>query len=94
MINSENLERILEQELLRKEMEEQEMYCMERFIPDTDPPQAPRNAIGYEEELLFEPCSRCDGHPACEDCGCAVTLGLEDQLDPAGQIDQGNFNNW
>lgn len=24
----------------------------------------------------FEPCSRCDGHPACEDHGCAFKLAL------------------
>lgn len=24
----------------------------------------------------FEPCSRCDGHPACEESGCAYELGL------------------
>lgn len=27
-------------------------------------------------ESDFIPCSRCDGHPACEDFGCAIELGL------------------
>lgn len=30
----------------------------------------------FEEEHEFIPCSRCDGHPACEDFGCAYKLGL------------------
>lgn len=29
-----------------------------------------------EEENEFTPCSECDGHPACEDFGCAYELGL------------------
>lgn len=29
-----------------------------------------------EDEIEFTPCSRCDGHPACEDFGCAFDLGL------------------
>lgn len=28
------------------------------------------------EEVEFIPCSKCDGHPACEDYGCAIKLGL------------------
>lgn len=28
----------------------------------------------YEDEE-FVPCSKCDGHPACEDFGCAYELG-------------------
>ena len=27
-----------------------------------------------EEEFI--PCSKCDGHPACEDFGCAYEAGL------------------
>lgn len=30
-----------------------------------------------EEESEFIPCERCDGHPACEDFGCAIKHGLE-----------------
>lgn len=30
---------------------------------------------GLEEEE-FIPCDECDGHPACEDFGCAIVLGL------------------
>lgn len=30
----------------------------------------------YDEESEFISCSRCDGHPACEDFGCAYELGL------------------
>lgn len=29
-----------------------------------------------DDEIEFEPCSRCDGHPACEDFGCAFKLGV------------------
>ena len=29
-----------------------------------------------EEEPEFTPCPKCDGHPACEDFGCAYDLGL------------------
>lgn len=28
------------------------------------------------DEAEFIPCSECDGHPACEDFGCAIELGL------------------
>lgn len=28
------------------------------------------------EEIEFIRCSRCDGHDACEDFGCAYELGL------------------
>lgn len=28
------------------------------------------------EEEEFIPCEHCDGHPACEDFGCAIALGL------------------
>jgi hypothetical protein len=28
------------------------------------------------DEVDFNPCSKCDGHPACEDFGCAYELGL------------------
>jgi hypothetical protein len=29
----------------------------------------------YDEDE-FSPCSKCDGHAACEDFGCAFELGL------------------
>lgn len=29
-----------------------------------------------DDEYEFSPCSQCDGHPACEDHGCAYELGL------------------
>lgn len=29
-----------------------------------------------DEEIEFIPCSECDGHPACEDFGCAIEAGL------------------
>lgn len=29
-----------------------------------------------EDENEFHPCELCDGHPACEDFGCAFELGL------------------
>jgi hypothetical protein len=28
-----------------------------------------------EDECEFVPCAKCDGHPACEDFGCAYELG-------------------
>lgn len=28
------------------------------------------------EEIEFIPCDKCDGHPACEDFGCAIKLGV------------------
>jgi hypothetical protein len=29
-----------------------------------------------DDENEFIPCSGCDGHPACEDFGCAIKNGL------------------
>lgn len=29
-----------------------------------------------DEDYEFQPCAKCDGHPACEDHGCAYQLGL------------------
>lgn len=29
-----------------------------------------------DDEEEFTPCFKCDGHPACEDFGCAIKLGL------------------
>ncbi len=29
-----------------------------------------------DDENEFQPCAKCDGHPACEDHGCAYELGL------------------
>lgn len=29
----------------------------------------------------FTNCSNCDGHPACEDFGCAFKLGLDDLVE-------------
>jgi hypothetical protein len=28
------------------------------------------------DEFEFIPCSKCDGHPACEDFGCAYELKI------------------
>ena len=30
----------------------------------------------YEDGFDFEYCSKCDGHPACEDYGCAFKAGV------------------
>jgi hypothetical protein len=30
----------------------------------------------YDDEFDFMPCSKCDGHHACEDFGCAYELGI------------------
>ena len=38
-----------------------------------------RRLADLEEEIdenEFIPCNSCDGHPACEDFGCAFELGL------------------
>ena len=29
-----------------------------------------------DDEVEFIPCPKCDGHPSCEDFGCAIMLGL------------------
>lgn len=34
------------------------------------------NDEDYNDEIEFIPCEKCDGHPACEDFGCAYELGL------------------
>ena len=36
----------------------------------------PEDDFFDENENEFVPCSKCDGHPACEDFGCAFELGL------------------
>lgn len=39
--------------------------------------------IGAEfdwDEDNFQPCSKCDGHDACRDFGCAVELGLRHMI--------------
>lgn len=33
------------------------------------------------EDVDFTPCSKCDGHQACEDFGCAIEHGLEHLLE-------------
>jgi len=33
-------------------------------------------ALEDNDEIEFTPCDKCDGHPACEDFGCAFELGL------------------
>ncbi len=50
----------------------------------------------YEDKGLEEPefiyCSKCDGHPACEDFGCAIELGLRRMVKkdiPPGSDDWG-----
>jgi len=30
----------------------------------------------WQDEEEFVPCDKCDGHPACEDFGCAILAGL------------------
>jgi hypothetical protein len=40
--------------------------CAACGYPDTDD----------EDEDDFQECAQCDGHPACEDFGCAIKLGL------------------
>ena len=41
-------------------------YCNE-LLPEPD---------DDADEPEFNPCAKCDGHPACEDFGCAFELGL------------------
>lgn len=42
----------------------------------------------WEDEPEFIPCSKCDGHPACEDFGCAYELGLSKMV--RKNIESGN----
>ena len=48
-------------------------------------PEEPNEEYFNEDEIEFIPCSRCDGHPACEDFGCAFELGC-------GHLVEENFN--
>lgn len=36
----------------------------------------PQVTFQDDDEPEFIPCDKCDGHPACEDFGCAFDLGL------------------
>ncbi|RYF85793.1 MAG: hypothetical protein EOO03_12760 [Chitinophagaceae bacterium] len=40
-----------------------------------------------EHEVEFNACPNCDGHPACEDFGCAIEHGLGHMVQP----DQGDI---
>lgn len=31
----------------------------------------------FEDDYTFTRCSRCDGHDACEDFGCALSAGIK-----------------
>ena len=44
------------------------LFCDECKCPEPD--------LDEDDEIEFIPCSRCDGHDACEDFGCAFELGL------------------
>jgi hypothetical protein len=44
---------------------------MKNIPPNKDFPED-----DLQEEQEFVPCEECDGHPACEDFGCAIALGL------------------
>ena len=44
--------------------------------PPIDPDDNYLNEDDDFEEEEFIPCSKCDGHPACEDFGCAIEHGL------------------
>lgn len=35
----------------------------------------PDHNFEEEDDTDFIPCDKCDGHPACEDFGCAFKLG-------------------
>jgi hypothetical protein len=48
------------------------MYC-KSSNPQT---KTDCNEDDYCDEDEFIPCSGCDGHPACEDFGCAIENGL------------------
>lgn len=52
--------------------------------------QLPEEVMNDDDEQEFIPCSKCDGHPACEDFGCAYELGLGKMVNkdiPAGADD-------
>lgn len=38
--------------------------------------QLERDELPEPMEDEFEPCAGCDGHPACEDFGCAIKAGI------------------
>ena len=38
--------------------------------------ELPEPEFDGKDEPEFYPCLICDGHPACEDFGCAIELGL------------------
>lgn len=44
-----------------------------------------------DDEPEFNPCEECDGHPACEDFGCAIKLGLRRMVNK--NIDLG-YDDW
>lgn len=51
--------------------------------------------INDDDEQEFIPCDKCDGHPACEDFGCAFELGCGRMVKkdiPHGSDDWANIN--
>jgi NAD-dependent SIR2 family protein deacetylase len=50
-----------------------------------------RDFLDDYDEPEFIPCDKCDGHPACEDYGCAYELGLGRMV--RKNIEPGN-DNW
>ena len=40
------------------------------------------------EEPEFQECEKCDGHPACEDFGCAFKLGCGELV----EVNEQNVN--
>lgn len=49
-------------------------------------PIEPVDFFDDEEENEFIPCDKCDGHPACEDFGCAIELRLGRMVKRRGEI--------
>jgi hypothetical protein len=43
---------------------------------DNSQPDEPEDDDEVNDDFEFNPCSKCDGHDACEDFGCAIELGL------------------
>jgi len=43
------------------------------------------------DEKEFVECDKCDGHPACEDFGCAYELGLGRMVKKDIQPGAGNY---
>lgn len=49
-------------------------------------PTSQEDDFWEDDENEFVPCDKCDGHPACDDFGCAIALGLGRMVKRRGEI--------